>query len=170
MCGTPFFPRVLVHLVGFRPVIRQRRAVGGGQRTGLDLMPRSQQVLAADPHLAGEFRGGYPLSDAAEDQEDLDWAEVRPLPVRSCEPIEHTSAPLAAVVDDRGVGATAVDVEPVAGAATRARRPVGVEQVEELLATALLVHEVEDREVHGVGSEGEIVDNQDIQKSRTAHG
>jgi hypothetical protein len=45
-----------------------------------------------------------------------------------------------------------------------------VKQIEELLEATLLIHEVEDREVHGVGSEGGIVDNQDTQKSRTAHG
>lgn len=117
-------------------------------------MPQPQHVLAADPHLAGEFRGGDPLGDAAEDQEDLYWAEVRPLPECSREPVEHPSAPRAAVVDDRGVGATAVDVESIPSRTTRAREPVGVEQVEELLAATLLVHQVEDREVHGVGSEG----------------
>lgn len=110
------------------------------------------------------------MGDAAEDQEDLDWAEVRPLPECSREQVEHPSAPCAAVVDDRGVGATAVDVESIPSRTTRAREPVGVEQVEELLAATLLVHQVEDREVHGVGSEGWIGDNRDAQKSRTVHG
>jgi hypothetical protein len=160
----------LVHLVGFGLVVRQRRTVGGGQRAGLDLMPQPQHVLAADPHLAGEFRGGDPLGDAAEDQEDLYGAEVRPLPEGSREHVEHPSAPRAAVVDDRGVAATAVDVESIPSRTTRACEPVGVEQVEELLAATLLVHQVEDREVHGVGSEGWIVDNRDAQKSRTVHG
>jgi len=80
VCGTPFFPRILVHLVGLGLVIGQRRVAGGGQGAGLDLMPQSQQVLAADPHLAGELGGGDALGDAAEDQEDLDRAEVCPLP------------------------------------------------------------------------------------------
>src|SRR5947209_5493042 len=63
VCGPPFFPRVLVHLVGLGVVVRQRRVVGGGQRTGLDLMAQFQQVLAADPDRAGELRGGDPLGD-----------------------------------------------------------------------------------------------------------
>jgi hypothetical protein len=33
-------------------------------------------MLAADPHLTGEFRGRHPLRDAPEDQEDLAGAEV----------------------------------------------------------------------------------------------
>jgi hypothetical protein len=41
---------------------------------------------------------------------------------------------------------TAVDVEPLTGATTGARVPLGMEQVEELLAATLLVHQVEDRE------------------------
>ena len=56
---------------------------------------------------------------------------------------------------------TAVDVEPLAGAAPRAREPLGVEQVEELLAATLLVHQVEDREVHEVGSEEMIVETRE---------
>src|SRR3954469_5642093 len=35
VCGTPSFPRVLIHLVGLGPVIRQRRVVDGGQGAGL---------------------------------------------------------------------------------------------------------------------------------------
>jgi hypothetical protein len=111
-------------------------------------------MLAADPHLARELRRGDPLGDATEDQEDLGRAEVRPLPECSREHIEHASAPLAAVVDDRRVGMTAVDIEPLPDTAPRAREPLGVEQVEELLAATLLVHQVKDREVHGIGPEG----------------
>jgi hypothetical protein len=65
---------------------------------------------------------------------------------------------------------TAVDVEPLTGATTGARVPLGMEQVEELLAATLLVHQVEDREVHGVGSEGWIIDNQEDQMSTTDDG
>jgi hypothetical protein len=160
----------LIHLVGLGLIVRQRRVVGGGQRAGLDLMPQAQQVLAADPHLAGELRRGDSLGDAAEDQENLDRAEVRPLPRCSREHIEHPSAPLAAVVDDGRVGVTAVDIESLAGAAAGAREPLGVEQVEELLAANLLVHQVKDREVHVIASKESVVDNQHGQKSRTAPG
>lgn len=65
---------------------------------------------------------------------------------------------------------TAVDMESLPGAATRARPPLGVKQVEELLAATLLFHQVEDREIHGIGSEGWIIDNQDGQQSRTVPG
>ena len=48
---------------------------------------------------------------------------------------------------------TAVDIEPLSGSAPRAHEPLGVEQVEELPAATLLVHQVKDREVHGIGPE-----------------
>jgi hypothetical protein len=143
----------LVHLVGLGLVVRQRRVVGGVQGPGLDLMPQPQQVLAADPHLTGELRRGDPLGDATEDREDLGRVEVRPLPGCFREHIEHPSAPLAAIVDDRVVGVTAVDIEPFPRPATRALEPFGVEQVKELLAANLLVHQVKYREVHGIGPE-----------------
>jgi hypothetical protein len=126
--------------------------VGGVERAGLDLMSQDQEVLARDPDLSCQRRGGDPLGDSAEDQEDLSRAEVRPLPLCPREHVEHASTSLATVVDDRGVGMMAVDVEPLASAAAGAREPFGVEQVEELLTAALSVHQVKDREVHGIGS------------------
>jgi hypothetical protein len=156
----------LIHLVGLGLVVRQRRVVSGVPRAALDLMAEPQEVLAADPDFAGELRRGPSLGNATEDQEDLRWAEVRSLPECSCEYIEHPSAPLAAIVDDRVVGVTAVDIEPLPGGATRAREPLGVEQVEALLAANLLVHQVKDREVHGIGLREFVVDNQDGQQSR----
>jgi hypothetical protein len=170
VCGTPFFPRVLVHLVGLGLVVRQRRAVGGGERAGLDRVPQPEQMLAADPDLAGESRRGLPLGDAAEDQEDLRGAQVGPLPGGAREHVEDPAAGLAAVTDDRGVVATAVDVEAVPGAAPGAREPTGVEQVEELLAATLLVHQVDDREVHEVGPGGMKISKPDGQENRSAPG
>jgi hypothetical protein len=120
----------LVHLVGLGPVVRQRRAVGGGQGAGLDLMPQPQQVRAAEAQFAGQLRGGCPLGNTAEDREDRRRAEVCPLPGGAGEHVEHPAAAFAAVVDDRGIGATAVDVEAVAGGASGAGQPLGMEQVQ----------------------------------------
>ena len=128
--------------------------IGGIERIALDSMSQFQQVLAADPKLTRELRGGHPLGEAMEDQVDLSRVEMCSLPLCSGEHIEHPSARLAAVVNDRGLGMTAVDVESLAGSAAGARVPVGMEQVEELLSADLLVHQVVDREVHEIGSEG----------------
>jgi len=79
--------------------------------------------------------------------------ELTALPGGVSEHVEDPAAALAAIIDDRGVGATAVNVKAVAGATTGAGEPLGVEQIEELLAATLLVHQGDNREVHGVGSE-----------------
>jgi predicted trehalose synthase len=134
-------------------VVRQRHAVGGGQDATLDLMPQAEHVLAADADLAGELGGGRSLGDAAEDQEDLGGAEVGPLPGRVGVHVEDTAAALAAIIEDRCLGTAAVDVEAVARATPGAGEAFGVEQIEELLAATFLVHQVDDREVHGASSE-----------------
>jgi hypothetical protein len=170
VCGIAFFPRVLVHLVGLGVLVRQGRAVGGGERAGLDRVPQSEQMLAADAQLAGELRGGHPLSDAAEDQEDLSGGQMGPLPGGVGEHIEDPTAALAAVIDDRGVGTAAVDVEAVAGVATGAGEARRVEQSEELQAAGLLVHQVHDREVHEVSSEGIKNGTPNGQQNRSAGG
>ena len=166
----PFFPRVLVQLVGLGVVIRQRRAVGVGQRAGLDLVPQSEQMLAADGEFAGELGGGRPLGEAAEDQEDLGGAQMGPLPGSVSEHVEDAAAALAAVIDHRGVGTSPVDVEALAGLTAGAGEALGVEQVEELLAATFLVHQVDDREVHGVGSEEMKIGQSEAQETRSARG
>jgi hypothetical protein len=120
----------LIHLVGLGIVVRQRLAIGRGQRAGLDLMPQPEQMLAADADLAGERRGGLSLGDAAEDQEDLGGAQMGALPGGVSEHVEDPAAVLAAVIDDRGVGTAAVDVEAVASTTTGAGEPLGMEQIE----------------------------------------
>jgi hypothetical protein len=133
-------------------------------------MAQSEQMLAADPDLAREFGGGLPLGDPAEDQEDLRGAQISPLPGGVSEHAEDAAATLAAVIDDRGVGSTAVDIEAVGGAATGTRVPFGMEQIEELPAAALLVHQVDDWEVHEVGSEEMTIGRPDDQKNRSIDG
>jgi hypothetical protein len=166
----PFFPRILVQLVGLGVLIGQRRVIGVGQGAGLDLMPQSEQMLAADPDLAGELGGGHSLGDAAEDQEDLSGAQMGPLPGGVSEHVEDPATTPATVIDDRGVGATAMDVEALAGSAAGAGMALGMEQVEELLTAALLVHQVDDREVHEVGSRKMKSGKSPAQKTRSARG
>jgi hypothetical protein len=160
----------LVHLIGLGLVVRQRRAVGLGQRSGLDRMPQAEQMLATDADLAGELGGGLALGDPAEDQEDLGGAQMGSLPGGVSEHVEDPPATLAAVIGDRRVGTTAVDVETLGGATSGAGEPFGVEQIEELLAAPLLVHEVDDREVHEVGSEEMTVSRPGGQKNRSVLG
>ena len=68
------------------------------------------------------------------------------------------------------VGTSAVDVEALAGATTGAGEAFGMEPIEEPPAAPLLVHQVDDREVHEVGSEEIKSSGPDDQKNRPAHG
>ena len=127
-------------------------------------------MLAADPHLTGEFGGGHPLRDATEDQEDLAGAEVCPLPRGAGEQVEDPAAAFAAVVNDRRLGTMAMNIQPVPGGAPGADQAAGMEQVQELVVATILVHQVEDREVHEVNSQGMIVNTPNDQENRTADG
>jgi hypothetical protein len=49
-----------VSLVGLGPVVGQRRVVDGRRRTGPDLMPQAQQVLATDPTSRASLAVGTP--------------------------------------------------------------------------------------------------------------
>ena len=126
-------------------------------------------MLAADPDLAGELGGRLSLGDAAKDQEDLGGAVMGALPRGVGEHVEDPAAALATIIDDRVIGTMAVDVEAVASVTAGAGEPLGVEQIEELLATPLLVHEVDNREVHEVGSEKMTISRPDGQENRSAH-
>jgi hypothetical protein len=55
----------------------------------------------------------------------------------------------AAEVQDR-VAATAVDDHAVRGVAARANEPVGVQPADETVIAGLLIHQIGDREVHGL--------------------
>jgi hypothetical protein len=166
----PFFPRILVQLVRLGVVIGQRHAVGGVQRAGLDRMPQSEQMLAADPDLASEFRGGLAFGDAAKDQEDLRGAQVGPLPGGVREHVEDAAAAFTTVIDDRGIGMAAVDVEAVAGTTAGAGEAFRVEQIEEPLTATLLIHQVDDREVHEIASVEMKSRRPHSQENRSAHG
>jgi hypothetical protein len=133
-------------------------------------MSQPDQMLAADADLAGELGGGHCLSDPAEDQEDLGGTEMGPLPGGVSEHVEDPPATLAAVIGDRRVETTAVDVETLGGATAWTGESFGVEQIEELLAAPLLVHEVDDREVHEVGSEEKTISRPGGQKNRSVLG
>jgi hypothetical protein len=64
------------------------------------------------------------------------------------EGVEDAAAVAALVIEDR-VAMAAVDAEAVGDAATRAGQAAGVQQGDEPVVTGPLVHQVDQREVHG---------------------
>jgi hypothetical protein len=152
-CSRPFFPRILEHLVGLDHLIRQRRAVGGGQGAGLHRVPQLQQVGPAAAQLARQPRRGDALRHAAEDQHDPGGAAMGLVQRRGGEGVEDPPAALAAVVDG-GVAVAAVDGQPGAGATAGAGQAVGVEQPQEPPVAGRFVHQAIEGEVHGGAPKG----------------
>jgi hypothetical protein len=144
----PFFPRVLIHLVGLDRLVVQRQGVGRLQGRALEPVAEFQQVLAVPVQLTGQPRGGLALSDPPEDQEDLGGSPMGLVEGGAGEEIEHATAAVAAVVEDRGA-VPSVNLQGVAGLTARAGEAVGVEDIDELLVAGILVHELGDGEVHG---------------------
>src|SRR5215467_4444415 len=68
-CGMPFFPRVLVHLVGLDHLVAQRVAVQADAGSLLQAVPQGQQLLAIAAQLARHLRRGGALGDPTEDHQ-----------------------------------------------------------------------------------------------------
>ena len=71
-CGTPFFPRILVGLVGLQDLVIQRHPVAVPEGQVLEPVPQVQQLRAVALQLAGELGGGDALGDPADDQDQFD--------------------------------------------------------------------------------------------------
>jgi len=98
------------------------------------------------------------------------WLGLRWVPCQGVagEQVEDPAAAVAAIANDRRLGTMAMDVQPVPGGAMGADQAVGMEQVRELVVATILVHQVEDREVHTGQLPGD--DRQYTQWPREPHG
>src|SRR3954466_341727 len=70
-CGIPFFPRVLVHLIGLGHGVAQRVAIQPDQGVALEAVPQGQELHPIASQLPRQPRRRDPLGEAAEDQEEL---------------------------------------------------------------------------------------------------
>jgi hypothetical protein len=147
-CGTPFFPRVLEHLVGLGRGVGQRRPIERLEAQLLEAMAEFEQLRATAPQLAGELGGGDALGDAAEDQDQLDRPSLGPLEGGLGEGGGDAAAGGTAIGQDRGAVA-AMDLQVVRVAAVGAGQAVGMEQADEEFIASRFIHQVADREIHG---------------------
>jgi hypothetical protein len=106
--GRPFFPRVLIHLIGLDHRAVQRVAVQADAGPLLEAVPQAQQLLAITARLAGPLRRGGPLGDPAEDHQQLRRAAMGPLQGGTREGVEDPAAAAALEVHHGGAMA-AVD-------------------------------------------------------------
>jgi hypothetical protein len=149
-CGTPFFPRVLVHLVGLDGRVAQRVAVEVPAGEFLESMPQAEQVLAVVVQLAGHLRGGSALGEAVEDQQERAGAGLAAVQGGPGPGVEDAATFAASVVQD-GVAVAAMDGEPPSLSTPGAGQSVGVEQIEELLVAGGFVEVIHEGEIHGRG-------------------
>ena len=159
----PLLTGVLVHLVGLDDRIFQRAAFQPLLGVVLQDPTKFQQVLAVTSQLEGQLGGRHALGEAAEEQHDLGGLAVGPRQGGAGEGVEDASAGGAAIVEHRGA-MTMMDVEMVAVLAGRAGQAIGMEQADELVVAGVLIHEFDDREVHGVVSwDGKEADGMNLQ-------
>ena len=148
VCGTPFFPRVLVGLVGLQHLVIQRHPVAVPEGGVLEPVPQCEQLRAVAFELPRQLRGGHSLGDPSHDQGQFAGPSPGAVEGRVGEGVEHPAAVAAAVVQHRGAAA-AMDAEMVRGVAARASEPVRVQPADETVIAGLLIHQIGDREVHG---------------------
>jgi hypothetical protein len=144
----PFFPRILVGLVRLHGPVVQRHPVPVVEGQALEPVSQPQQLRAIAAQLAGQLGGGHALGESAEDQDQLHGPPLDAVEGRPGEGVEDPLAMAAAEVEDR-VAAAAVDDHAVRRVAARASEPVGVEPADETVVAGLLIHQFDDREVHG---------------------
>jgi hypothetical protein len=116
----------------------------------LEAVPQPQQLHPIAAQLARQPRGGGPLGDATEDQQDLGGPSLPAVEDRAGEGVEDPAAVATLVIEDRGAMA-AMDAEAVAGPAAGAGQAGGVEPVQELGVAGVLVQELDQGEVHRCG-------------------
>src|SRR5215467_5666705 len=71
VCGTPFFPRILVGLVGLQHFVVQRHEIAVAEGQVLETVPQVEQRRAVAAQLTGQLGGGDPLGEAAGDQDQF---------------------------------------------------------------------------------------------------
>ena len=147
-CGMPFFPRVLVHLVGLDHVIVQRVAVQADAGALLEPVPQGQQLLAIAAQLARHRRRGGALSNPAQNHQELRGTAMGPLLGGRREGVEDP-ATIAALEVHQGGAMTAVNPQVLPLSAARASQAVRMEQVDEFGVAGGLVQIIDQGEVHG---------------------
>jgi hypothetical protein len=101
-CASPFFPRVLVRLVGLDVGVLQGIGVAEPEREIPELVSEPQELESVASQLAGQLRRRHALGEAAEDQHERDRPPLGAPQGRAGEGVEDAPTCPAAIVEDRG--------------------------------------------------------------------
>jgi hypothetical protein len=148
VCGTPFFPRILVGLVGLQHRVIKRHDVAVAEGEILESVPQVQEFRTVAVQFAGQLRGGDPLGEAADDQDEFPGPAPDAVQGGPGEGVEDPAAVAAAEVQDR-VAAATVDDRAIVAMATGTGQAVGVQPADETVIARLFIHQIGDRKVHG---------------------
>jgi hypothetical protein len=107
----------------------------------------SQELLAVAVKFAGQLGGRRPLTDAAEDEDELDRRAMRLLERRAGVGVEDAAAVPAAIIEE-GLMTAVVEGESVRSLARGTVQTLGMKDVNQELITRVRVHEIDDWEVH----------------------
>ena len=147
MCFSPFFPRVLIHLVALDNPIGQRRTIP--RLGGLLLKPvtQCQQLAAIALQFAGQLAGADALCNPPQDQHQLRTGALRAVQNSPGEAVEHPPASATLVINHRRPMAT-VDAQTIHRPATWADQAPAMQQEQEFVVACLFIHEVLNWEIH----------------------
>jgi hypothetical protein len=138
----------LEHFVGLGCRTRHRTGLlGRFQSQCLKPVSQRKQMLAITSQFASQLCGWRPLADATQDQHQLDRRAVCLLEWGARVGIEHGPAMTAAVVE-YGRTMTIVNGQGIVPSASGAVQSVGVQHVDQELVAGVVVHQLEDWEVH----------------------
>src|ERR1700733_8674171 len=90
--GTPFFPRILVHLIHFHHRVGQRGSRRSILSVGLNAVTQIQQMRAVSSQFSGQVCGALPLRKALQNSDDLRARSVRTVPDGAGKGIVDSSA------------------------------------------------------------------------------
>jgi hypothetical protein len=147
MCFSPFFPRILIHLIGLDHAIDQRRAPQARLGVALQLVSQFQQMPATAFELPGQLRRARALRHAAQDQHPFTTRAMRLLQQRSGEGVEDAPASTASIIQHRIARAT-MHAKSLAFLARRTTQAVRMQGSNQTLVTRSLVHEISNCKIH----------------------
>jgi len=147
MCFSPFFPRVLIHLISLDHAIRQRRTLPIRFGVGLQLVSQFQQMPATALQLSGQPRRAGALRHAAQDQHPLRATAMRLLQQRAGEGVEDAPTTAASIVQHR-IAAATMHSKSLVLMARRTTQAVRMQGGQQPLVTGSLVHETLNWKIH----------------------
>src|SRR3972149_676872 len=146
-CGIPFFPRILVHLVGLRDRIGQGALAEGLPSQGVPAMAQEQQLHAIALQFSRQLGRRRPLGNAPQNQPHGRWPTRGAFQDRARPGIEHPTTRDALVVQHR-LPMPAMDPQPPTGPAAWAHQTVGVQKLQQFGVTSSFIHDIEKWKIH----------------------